>query len=240
MQLHPVSEGELEPEGREFYRRALMLLRDAALPFLVGGAYALARYTGINRHTTDFEIFVLPRDADRALTVLAEAGLRTELTFPHWLGKAFWKDYFVDIIFSAGNGVAEVDDLWLANAVDETLFGMPVKLIPAEEMIWQRVLARFGSYWRVLLTHLVLFGFIYPGERDRIPGWVMDDLMRRLTVETTTPPRPSRLCQGTLISRAQYLIDVGQWGYKDARLQPRGNMTRSDVAHWTAAIDESE
>jgi hypothetical protein len=28
-------------------------LRDAEIPFLVGDAYALARYTGIERHTID-------------------------------------------------------------------------------------------------------------------------------------------------------------------------------------------
>ena len=28
------------------------------MPFLVGGAYAFARYTGIERHTKDFDVFV--------------------------------------------------------------------------------------------------------------------------------------------------------------------------------------
>ena len=39
---------------------------------------------------------------------------------------------------------------------------------------------RMEAHWRVLLAHLVLFGFIYPGELARIPTWVMDRLMHRL------------------------------------------------------------
>ena len=35
----------------------------------------------------------------------------------------------------------------------------------ADQLAWRRLLRRFGPHWRVLLGHLVLFGFVYPGER---------------------------------------------------------------------------
>ena len=54
------------------------------------------------------------------------------------------------------------------------------------------------------------------------------------------PTRNSKLCQGTLLSRAQYLVDIDEWGYEDARLHPRGAMTEDQIADWTAAIDKSE
>jgi len=44
----------------------------------------------------------------------------------------------VDVIFSAGNGVAKVDDIWFQKAVDDTVLDMPAKLIPPEEMIWSK------------------------------------------------------------------------------------------------------
>ncbi|MDB4890346.1 MAG: uncharacterized protein JWL61_2201, partial [Gemmatimonadetes bacterium] len=44
-------------------------------------------------------------------------------------------------------------------------------------------------------------------------------------------------CQGTLNSRAQYLVDIGQYGYADARLTPRGNMSAEDAIFWTWALD---
>jgi hypothetical protein len=83
----------------------------------------------------------------------------------------------------------------------------------------------------------VLFGFIYPSERDQIPSWVMQDLMQRLTSSLSAPTPAERTCRGTLLSRQQYLIDVEQWGYLDARLAaPENAMSESDIATWTAAI----
>src|SRR5688572_33078010 len=107
----------LDDESRDFYVRSMTILMDANLPFLVGGAYAFARYTGIERHTKDFDVFIRRDDFERARTLFDSAGYKTELTFPHWIGKAFKGDDFVDLIFSAGNGVAEVDDVWFARAV---------------------------------------------------------------------------------------------------------------------------
>jgi hypothetical protein len=86
----------------------------------------------------------------------------------------------------------------------------------------------------VLLAHLVLFGFVYPGERSLVPAWLMDELLERLRREGDDAAE--RLCAGTLLSREQYLHDVGRQGYLDGRLEPFGRMTPQDVAHWTDAI----
>jgi hypothetical protein len=100
---------------------------------------------------------------------------------------------------------------------------------------WPRLLARFGDHWRVLLQHLVGFGFVYPCERARVPAAVMRELMGRLDRELTRPA-PERVCRGTLISRAQYLVDVEHWGYGDPRLAPAGNLTSEERERWTAGI----
>jgi hypothetical protein len=234
------------PEPVPFYRDSLRLLNRSRIPFMVGGAYALSHYTGIERDTKDLDVFVRPGDCPSVLQVFAEAGYRTQLTFPHWLGKIFHDDYFIDVIFSSGNGVAEVDEKWLHHAEPCGLLGQPVRISPVEEMIWSkgyimererfdgadiahllrvrgadldwpRLLRRFGPHWRVLLSHLVLFGFIYPGERDKVPEWVVGRLLKRMAQETASEPARNRLCQGTLLSRAQYLPDVEKWGYEDAR-----------------------
>ena len=102
---------------------------------------------------------------------------------------------------------------------------------------WQRLIQRFEPHWRVLLSHLVLFGFVYPSERGRIPAWTMAYLMGRLTDEWCTAGPTERICCGTLLSRAQYLVDVETLGYRDARSIPGGTMTADEVAEWTAAID---
>src|SRR5262249_44199507 len=105
-------QGILAPETAMFYQYAMRTLTGAGIPYLVGGAYALAYYTGVIRHTKDIDLFVRPEDAQRALDALALAGCRTELTFPHWLGKAYRGDAFCDLIFSSGNGVVRVDEEW--------------------------------------------------------------------------------------------------------------------------------
>jgi hypothetical protein len=256
---------QLSPETLAFYRRSMAALDAAGVAFLVGGAYAFERYTGIARHTKDFDIFVHPRDVDRTLETLAAHGCETDLPFRHWLGKARCGDDFVDVIFSSGNGVAAVDDDWFRHSIETRVFDHPVRLIPPEEMIWSkafimererfdgadvahilrasaeridwpRLVARFGDYWRVLMSHLVMFGFIYPSERHRIPPGVLSELSTRLQRELGTPDDRGRVCQGTILSRAQYLVDVDRWGYMDPRVAPHGNMTERETEVWTAGI----
>jgi hypothetical protein len=237
----------------------------SGVPFLLGGGYALRHYVGRVRGTSDMDVFVRPRDAVRMLGALAASGLETEITFPHWLGKAYLDGEYIDVIWSSGNGIAEVDDEWLTHGVTATVLDTSLALAPPEEMIWSkafvmererydgadiahliracharldwpRLIERFGSHWRVLLSHLTLFGFVYPGLRDCVPARAMLELCRRLEAESREPDANRRVCQGTLLSREQYLEDVSHWGYVDARLHPRGALTPEDVAHWTAAI----
>jgi hypothetical protein len=257
---------EMDEQAKAFYCETLKALNASGIPFLVGGAYALAYYTGIERHTKDLDVFVRREDCPRTLDVLRRAGYPTEMTFPHWLGKAFHGGEFVDVIFSSGNAIAEVDELWFKHSVDGEILGIAVKISPVEEMIWskafvmererydgadiahilrmcgntmdwRRLLNRFEDNRRVLFAHLTLFGFVYPSERNKVPQWVMKELMAYLNQELDRQPPPEKICRGTLLSRAQYLVDVDRDGFSDARLEPAGKMTAEEIEHWTAAID---
>jgi predicted nucleotidyltransferase len=261
------SSGEFDPDSAAFYRRVLMSLTEARVPFLVGGALACTQYTGIERSTKDVDLFIRSDDLARAREALLKAGHDTELTYPHWLAKVHAGDHCLDLIFSSGNGVSAVDDAWFEHAADAELLGVAVKLAPVEETIWskafvmererydgadvahllhararqidwRRLLERFGPHWRVLLSHLVLFGFSYPDRRAAVPAWVMHGLLDRLRDEQEAAPPPERVCQGTLLSREQYLDDIDQRGYQDARLEPIGQMAADEVAVWTQAIPE--
>jgi hypothetical protein len=248
-------------ETHAFYRRMLEALNAAQAPFLVGGAYAFARYTGIERFTKDFDIFLKRSDLERVEDVLAAEGCRIERFAPHWLSKAYGGEDFMDLIWSSGNGVAVVDDLWFEHATPGEVLGVRVLLCPAEEMMWskalimererfdgadvahliherahaldwQRLLERFGPNWRGLLAHLVLFGFTYPQRRASIPDWLMAELVRRLRVEQRQPPPRDAVCFGTVLSRNQYAVDVERWGYRDGRLPPHGNMSQREIDVW--------
>src|SRR5690606_24390404 len=85
---------------------------------------------------------------------------------------------------------------------------------------WDRLMRRYDHYWRVLFVHLVLFGFVYPGDPMPAPAWVMTELQRRLAEELSREPSRDKVCQGTIISREQYLVDTLERGYLDGRQQP--------------------
>lgn len=207
--------------ARDFYRRVLVSLRDAGVPYLVGGAYAYARFTGIKRKTKDFDLFVRPEDFERVLDVLRGAGIPGEAKFPHWLGKVGEGEHVVDVIFSSGNGVARVDDAWFEHAIPGEILAVPVLLTPPEEMLWSksfvmererydgadvlhllhargrhldwdRLVWRYDSNWRILFSYLVLFGFVYPGEELPCPRRVMDDFIERLRQEMDESERDER------------------------------------------------
>ena len=260
---------EIAEPVKAFYLRVLHALQAADAPFLVGGAYALRHYAGVERNTKDFDIFVRREDYDDVMAILNASGCATELTFSHWLGKATCAHALVDVIFSSGNGVSLVDDDWFRYATPGHVFDIPVQLCPPEEMIWSkafitererydgadimhmflacaatldwdRLLKRFGPHWRVLLSYLCLFGFVYPSERTRIPRWAMTALMEHLEEEIHAPAPTERICQGTLISREQYLPDLAQWGFEDARLTMANAMTEAEIADWTRAISANK
>lgn len=244
--MHSNDQVFLDPRAREFYEEAVKLLLAERVPFLVGGAFAFSRYTGIERHTKDFDIFVLKEDCKRTLSVLNTAGHKTEVLDDVWLAKAYHEEFFVDVIFSSANGVANVDSVWFDLSVPGEVLGQPVQLVPPEEMIWQkayimerdrfdgadvahivhacadklnweRLLMRFGHYWRVLYMQLVLYGFVYPSDRERVPKWLMHELTSRLVDEMQSEPPDDKICYGTIFSNTQYVTDLRKWGYSDGR-----------------------
>ncbi|MCG2592440.1 nucleotidyltransferase family protein [Ramlibacter sp. XY19] len=264
--LAPSLEEEVEPGTAAFYRQALRTLADAGVPFLVGGAFAHACFTGIRRSTKDLDLFIKREDYDRVAELMQGQGWRTEMTYPHWLAKVYAGEDFIDLIFNSGNGLTPVSDAWFRNNARAQVLGVPVSIANiedgllskafimererydgadiahllqanAEQIDWHGLVDRFGPHWRVLLAHLTLFGYVYPGERHRVPHWVMEKLVSRLAAETRQPPPADpHLCAGTLLSREQYLHDVERLGYVDGRLTHASTMTPEDVDHWTGAI----
>jgi hypothetical protein len=247
----------------EFYIDTLRKLQDTNIPFLVGGAFAFSHYSHVPRETKDIDVFVKPDDCPRVLEAFERLGYQTEVPFPHWLGKIRGGNHFMDVIFSSGNGVARVDELWFEHAPKTNVLGLIVRLTPAEEMIWSkafiqererfdgadvmhllretgpaldwpRLLMRFGDHWRVLFSQLILFGFTYPDKRQNVPAWVMEELIRRLSVSRAN--LQNDVCYGTLLSREQYLHDLDRLKYRDGRELPAGQMSRGQIDIWTAAI----
>jgi hypothetical protein len=211
---------------------------------MLGGAFAMFKYTGIYRDTKDLDIFCKSGEYPRILKCFAEKGYRTELTDVRWLAKVFKGEYFIDIIFDTVNHICAVDDTWYEHATSDEFAGVNVKFIPAEELIWcklyvqnrerfdgadvnhillksgqklnwERIWLHMERHWHILLAQLLMFQFVYPADyHEIIPKWLFDNLMARANEQYDLPPSIEKVCRGPIIDQTQYGIDVKEWNYK--------------------------
>jgi hypothetical protein len=234
------------PEAeREAYKRALRALNQAGVPYVVAGLYAIYHYTGIYRLTKDLDLFLEPEDVVQAARSLKQAGFTVRLEQSHWLAQALRDGHQIDLIFGMGNGLSFIDRDWYRFSRPGILAAEQVRVAPAEELLWhrlfvserhrsdmsdavhlmmcrgpeldwERVLYRVASQWRLLLAQIQLFDFAYPGHRPKVPQWVREDLYERAQESIAEVGDPT-ICQGTLISRFSFAIDVNEWGMHDPR-----------------------
>ena len=238
-------------DEREIYRRALEALTAEGIPYVVAGAYAIYEHTGIYRKTKDLDLFFEPSAVIGAARALRKAGFVTRLEDPHWLAKGTMGESFVDMIFGMGNGVAQIDHGWVQHSRASILAATPVRVAPAEELIWhrlfiserhrhdmsdivhlilclgdtldwERLVTRTGPHWPLLLAQLVMFNYVYPGYRSNVPGWVMDRLLDRARSDAGENAGEIDYTRGPLISRFSFTIDVREWGFTD----PRSDLVR--------------
>jgi predicted nucleotidyltransferase len=119
-------------------KRAGAALRDAQIPYALGGGVAIWAYGGPEtEHDLDF--FVKPEDAERALQTLTENGFRPEKPPEGWLYKAWDGDVLVDLIFEP-SGMA-VDDTLLSRASDRDVNAVRIPVAPPEDVLVSKLLA---------------------------------------------------------------------------------------------------
>jgi hypothetical protein len=231
---------------RELYKSALTALNAAGIPYVIAGAYAIYEHTGIYRETKDLDIFVDPTLLVGAMRALKGAGMSARLEQPHWLAKATCGDLFIDIIFGMGNGLAMIDDDWYRFSRPAILAATPVRIAPAEELLWhrlfiserhrqdmadivhlivcvgsrmewKRIVAKTGEHWPLLLAQIQMFDYVYPQHRDGVPRWVRDELLDRARADMERERTAELVTRGPIISRFSFTIDVHEWEMKDLR-----------------------
>jgi hypothetical protein len=224
-------------DERAVYRRALEALNAAAIPYVVAGAYAIYEHTGIYRKTKDLDLFFEPSAVPAAAAALRDAGFRTRLEDSHWLAKAT----------IGGNGVARIDEGWIRHSRPGILAAAPVRIAPAEELIWHRLfinerhrhdmsdvvhlilclgdtldwtrlVERTGPNWPLLLAQILTFNYVYPAYRANVPASVVETLLARASRPDEAPGVEPEFTRGPLISRFSFSIDVREWGFVDPTL----------------------
>ena len=119
-------------------KRAAAILREAGIPFLLaGGLASWVRGGPATEHDVDFVL--RPPDADRAVQVLGEAGLRTEQPPEEWLYKAFDGDVMIDLIFRPEG--PEVDDAMFARAEELPLKAVTVPVLAVDDILISKLMA---------------------------------------------------------------------------------------------------
>ena len=119
-------------------KRAAAALREADIPFLLGGSLASwARGGPQTRH--DLDLILKPEDAERALQTLQEAGMRPERPPEDWLLKAWDGDTLVDLIYCP-KGLPVDDDL-IARGEELSVLGMDIRVMALEDVMATKLLA---------------------------------------------------------------------------------------------------
>jgi hypothetical protein len=119
-------------------KKAVAALREAEIPFLLGGSLAVwARGGPETRHDLDF--VVKEEDVERAVDVLAEAGMRPEKPPEEWLWKAWDGDVLIDIIFKPRG--LEVTDEVIERGELLHVLGITMPVMSIEDVLATKLLA---------------------------------------------------------------------------------------------------
>jgi hypothetical protein len=150
----------------------------------------------------------------------------------------------VDVVHATHNCTGPVEESWFANAKEISVLSRRVLVVPAEEMIlskifvvakdrcdvsdvlhlifatrgdldWDRLLAKAGDHWELLLAYLHFYRYVYPSHAHYLPRWVWEVLLERYERETL-PKEPLRF-RGTILDEASFGVDVEAWGLPDER-----------------------
>ena len=117
-------------------KRSVAALREDDIPFLLAGSLAVWAQGGPEKRK-DLDFVVKPEDAERAVSALEKAGMRSERPPEHWLLKAWDGDIVVDIIFEPRGLV--VNDEVIARGRDLHVLAMDVRVMALEDVLHSKL-----------------------------------------------------------------------------------------------------
>lgn len=125
------------------YQQVIAAAQEQGLPFALGGAFALATYTGNWRNTKDLDLFILPETKDTMVDLLNGLGMNDyydELAYDRgWIYRAYTNDIIIDAIWCMANRRAFVGEEWLARGPEVVIRGEKVRILPVEQVIWNKI-----------------------------------------------------------------------------------------------------
>jgi predicted nucleotidyltransferase len=126
------------PELLDALKITAAALREAKIPFaLAGGLAAWAHGGPATEH--DIDLMIREADAEAALAVLRDEGLRVEIPPEGWLVKAWVDDVLVDLIY-APTGIV-VDDEFLDRCELLSVAAVEMRVIALDDLLVGKLLA---------------------------------------------------------------------------------------------------
>ena len=119
-------------------KKAGAALRDAQVPYLLGGSLA-AWARGGPETSHDLDLMIKEEDIDRALTALEEVGMHREIPPEDWLVKAWDGDVLVDLIHHPRG--LKIDDEVIARGEDLSVRSMHIRVMALEDVLTTKLMA---------------------------------------------------------------------------------------------------
>jgi predicted nucleotidyltransferase len=191
----------IPPDQWAVYARFITELAERGLPYAVGGGLAVSAYSACARNTKDMDLFILEEHSREVIETTMELGFEEYTGVPYdptWSYRSCRDGYIIDFLWKMLNNKAAVSESWLSLGWDIQVRGVPVKLLPVEELImcklyilrmdradwpdilgllyargveldWERLLSMLGEDRLALGGVMSLFRWLCPGRACRFP-----------------------------------------------------------------------
>jgi Uncharacterised nucleotidyltransferase len=133
-----VSSNALSEHLLDCLKRVAAALRDAELPYALGGGLS-AWARGGPPSENDVDILIREEDRERAHTALAALGLRTEIPPEGWLVKAFDDEILIDLIYRPSGLV--IDDDFLERCDELSVQAVWMRVMPLDDLLVSKLLS---------------------------------------------------------------------------------------------------
>jgi predicted nucleotidyltransferase len=117
---------------------AAAALRDADVPYLLAGSFAVWARGGLP-HDTDLDFAIKSSDVDRAIAALEQMGMKVKDTPEEWLAKVCHGSVQIDLIFNPAG--LHIDDDALARGDDIEVNGMTFRVMAVDDVMTTKLFA---------------------------------------------------------------------------------------------------
>jgi hypothetical protein len=194
----------IPPEQWSVYADFILATARCNLRFALGGGLAVSAYSPCRRNTKDMDLFILEKDSREVIETSKDLGFEEYTEVPYdrtWSYRCSRDGYIIDFLWKMLNGKAFVDESWLTLGWELQVRGVPVRLLPVEELImcklyilrldradwpdilsllyargaeldWERLLSKLGDDRLVLGSVVNLLRWLTPGRTCRFPDFI--------------------------------------------------------------------